>query len=172
MHGYVCRVCGQYHEGLPLSYGTDAPAAWYAIPDRQRRRRTRLSSDHCVIDNQYYFIVGNIDIPILEADEVFRWSVWVSLSEQNFRRASELWYQAGRESEPPYFGWLDTSLPGYPETRGLKTHVHTQPVGQRPLIELEPTDHPLAVEQRNGITWDRVQELAEIVLHGSSHRAT
>jgi len=120
----------------------------------------------------YHFIVGNIDIPILEADEVFRWSVWVSLSAQNFRRASDLWYQAGRESEPPYFGWLDTSLPGYPETCGLKTHVHTQPVGQRPLIELEPTDHPLALEQRNGITWDRVQEIAEIVLHGSSHRAT
>jgi hypothetical protein len=29
----------------------------------------------------------------------------------------------------------------------------------RPYIELEPTDHPLAVEQRNGISVDRVAEI-------------
>ena len=29
----------------------------------------------------------------------------------------------------------------------------------RPLIELEPTEHPLAIEQRAGITVDRVAEI-------------
>jgi len=43
--------------------------------------------------------------------------------------------------------------------------VHTQPVGVRPVVELEPTDHPLAVEQRTGITVARVQEFAEQLLH-------
>ena len=33
------------------------------------------------------------------------------------------------------------------------------------MIELEPTDHPLAVEQREGITLARVIEFAERVLH-------
>lgn len=41
------------------------------------------------------------------------------------------------------------------------------PDGPRPFIELEPTDHPLAVEQRTGITQDRVREIAEAVLHPS-----
>jgi hypothetical protein len=31
--------------------------------------------------------------------------------------------------------------------------------------ELEPTDHPLAVEQREGITIQRVREFAELLLH-------
>jgi hypothetical protein len=53
----------------------------------------------------------------------------------------------------------------YPETLNLKTNVYTQPVGVRPFIELEPTDHPLAIEQRTGISWERVQEIAELVLH-------
>jgi len=35
-------------------------------------------------------------------------------------------------------------------------------------VELESTDHPLAVEQREGITMDRVQEIAEALLHGNS----
>jgi hypothetical protein len=47
----------------------------------------------------------------------------------------------------------------------LKTNARTRPVGKRPLIELEPTDHPLAVEQRTGITQDRIREIAIAVLH-------
>ena len=50
-------------------------------------------------------------------------------------------------------------LPLYPNTLNLKTQVHTRPVGERPLVELKPTDHPLAVEQRHGITMDRVRRL-------------
>jgi hypothetical protein len=30
---------------------------------------------------------------------------------------------------------------------------------ERPTIELEPTSHPLAVEQRQGITFDRLLEI-------------
>jgi len=30
---------------------------------------------------------------------------------------------------------------------------------QRPRIELEPTDHPLAIEQRAGITFDRLLDI-------------
>jgi len=47
----------------------------------------------------------------------------------------------------------------------LKTHVHMKEPKLRPWVELEPTDHPLAVEQRDGITWDRVREIAAIMLH-------
>ena len=69
-------------------------------------------------------------------------------------------------SEITYECRLSTDLPLYqPSALSLKTLVRTQPVGQRPLIELEPTDHPLAVEQRTGIMLVRVQEIAERLLH-------
>lgn len=165
--GYRCHTCGKYHRELPLHYGAEAPLAYYDVPKSERKVRTLLSSDQCVIDDEYFFIVGNIDIPIIGKKETFSWDVWVSLSAQNFKRAHELWTTPGRETEPPYFGWLSTSLPCYPDTLHLKTHVHTREVGRRPFVELEPTDHPLAVEQRTGITWERVQEIAEMVLHPS-----
>lgn len=64
------------------------------------------------------------------------------------------------------FVWLSTTLPPYePTTLNLKTNVHTREVGVPPFIELEPTDHPLAVEQRTGITRARVQQFAELLLH-------
>ena len=85
----------------------------------------------------------------------------VSLSAASLERATELWETDGRESEPPSFGWLSSELaPLYPSTLHLKTNVHTRPVGERPAVELEATDHPLAVEQREGITITRVIEIA------------
>jgi hypothetical protein len=92
----------------------------------------------------------------------FIWIVWVSLSKANFEGTPPT-----RVNEPPYFGRVSSSLPGYPkQTINLKTHVHTRKVGERPSIELEQTDHPLAIEQRDGMTMARVRRLAEIALHG------
>ncbi|MFO0865350.1 MAG: DUF2199 domain-containing protein [Gemmataceae bacterium] len=166
MPRWKCASCGQWHDDLPLAFGPPAPAIWYTIPEAEREQRAMLSSDMCLIDEQHGFIVGNLELPIIGSDQRFSWDVWVSLSLPNFKRAFQLWEQQGRESEPPYFGWLSTHLPGYPETLHLKTMVHTREVGRRPRIVLEPTDHPLAIEQRQGITMSRVQEIAALVLHG------
>jgi hypothetical protein len=165
MDGYTCRTCGNFHEDLPLSYGAPAPLLWLLLPENERGKRAKLSSDQCEIDREYFFILGNIEIPIIGTEQIFSWSVWVSLSAANYARARKLWRKKGRESEPPYFGWLNTLLPGYPDTLNLKTNVYTRPVGLRPHIELEPTDHPLAIEQREGISLERIQEIAELVLH-------
>jgi hypothetical protein len=148
-----------------MSYVAEAPVYWEAIPSEERQRRGELSSDQCAIDGEHFFVLGRLEIPIVGESERFAWNVWVSLSETNFVRMRELWNKQGRECEPPYFGWLSTSLPCYPDTLNLKTHVHTRLVGERPFVELEATDHPLAIEQRNGITMQRVQEIAECVLH-------
>lgn len=106
-----------------------------------------------------------MELPVVDGEGPFVWDVWVSLSEANFKRASDRWHDPNRTEEPPYFGWLCNSLPGYPETLSLKTNAHTRGVGIRPFIELEPTDHPLAVEQRDGITMVRVLEIAETAMH-------
>jgi len=47
----------------------------------------------------------------------------VSLSKDNFLHASQLWHTEGRESEPPYFGGLQSELPYEPSTLNLKTRV-------------------------------------------------
>jgi hypothetical protein len=118
-----------------------------------------------MVDKEHFFVLGQVRLPIHESDEFFIWLVWVSLSQANFQRMSDLWETEGRENEPPYFGWLQTILPYEPSTINLKTMVHTSPVGERPWIELEPTNHPLALEQQRGITLARAQEIAQTLLH-------
>lgn len=161
--GFLCSCCGQEHNGLPFSYGTVAPAYWNE--DLAGDSSNVLGDEQCVIGGEHFFIRARLILPIVDSDNDFEWGVWVSLSKPNFARATELWTSPQREQEPPYFGWLSTELPTYePTTLNLKAKMHSQPVGVRPTVELEPTDHPLAVEQRTGISL-RVQAIAEQLLH-------
>jgi hypothetical protein len=163
--GFLCHTCGKHHADLPMCFGTDAPAPYYAVAPNERESRCQLSSDLCVIDGEHFFIRGCLEIPVADGPGPFVWGVWCSLSKESFKRVTEMWEVEGRKNDPSLFGWLCTSLPLYAETLHLKTNVHTRPVGERPLIELEPTDHPLAIEQRLGIDMARVREIAAALLH-------
>jgi hypothetical protein len=159
--GYTCSCCVEYHSELPLNYGSPAPIYYEEATRRERKKRFEINDDLCVMDGEHFFIRGCIEIPVIGSDEPFVWDVWVSLSEENFELTLEHWDDFDREKLEPMFGWLSTTLPLYPETINLKTYVHTRSVELRPYIELEPTDHPLSIEQRQGITIDRVKEIAQ-----------
>lgn len=161
---YRCRTCGQIHEGPPFSWVFATPFGWQLTTDPQSGCRGELYGEQAILhcqDETSYFMLGNIVLPVTDSEGTFSFTVWVSLSEQNFRHSSEVWDDPRRVDEPPYFGWLSSEIPGYPTTIKLRTNVHTQVVGVRPHIKLEPTEHPLAVEQRQGITVSRVIEIAE-----------
>lgn len=162
IEGFFCKCCGKYHDELPMSYGSPVPDYFYDIPTEEQESRVEMNEDLCIIDDEHFFIRGCIEIPVVDGDEPFIWDVWVSLSEANFNKTNDYWEVEGREKElEPMFGWLSTSIPCYPETLNLKTMVHTRSVGVSPFIELEPTSHPLAVEQREGITIERVKLISE-----------
>lgn len=162
-HEYTCSCCQDRHTGPALSYGAPAPDLWH--PDYAKDPDSFLADDLCTIKGQAFFIHGLIEIPVSDTGDTFSWDVWASLSATSFAHAVKHWEHPQREKEPPYFGWLSTELTLYgAPTLNLKTRVHTRPVGQRPWIELEPTDHPLAVEQRHGITRARVAELSDLLL--------
>ena len=165
MTGFTCTTCGQHHAELPMCFGPAAPALWYSLPEAERHLRAELSSDQCVVDDQHFFVLGRILLPVIDGPGPFIWLAWVSLSEKNFLRTCELWDSEGRESEPPYFGWLQSALPYEQSTLSLKTMLQTMPLGTRPEITVEPTEHPLSREQQHGITMARVQQIVEAALH-------
>ena len=165
MSGFVCTTCGGVHEDMPRLLTVAAPAAWEAIPEADRTRRALLTADQCVIDDTWFFLLGRLELPVQDGGEPFTWMTWVSVSEGDFLRASQLWQTAGREAEPPFFGWIQSSLPYPVPTLNLKADIFTQPVGRRPRIVLQETDHPLYREQKSGIGVERVQEIVEAILH-------
>lgn len=161
---FKCNACGEIHEGMP-SFGCHAPLSYYNIPEMERAGRCDLGNDDCVIDKQQYFVRGCIEIPVQGETEPFSWGVWVALSEANFLLWLKYFEEEKRSQVGPFFGWLNAWLKPYPDTIGLKTMVHLRDNGIRPYIELEPTVHPLAIEQRAGITVERVAELYSLMMH-------
>jgi hypothetical protein len=155
--GFTCACCGEFHDGFP-AVTAPAPAPW--DPAMAGRPGWLLTSDECVIAGTDFFVRAVLRVPIVDAAQYFEWGVWVSQSEANFRRALKPWNQLRPTRMAPTFGWLSTDLPAYEEsTFLLKAGLYQQGRGLRPLAELEPTDHRLAVEQREGITSARVHEL-------------
>jgi hypothetical protein len=147
------------------SFGWDYPVQYLLIPEHERERRVELTTDACIIDEKWFFVRGCLEIPVHDHEEPFSWGVWCSLSQENFRRYEELFTQVDRQPGESFFGWLCSAILGYPDTQLLKTMVRVRPWPTRPFVELEPTVHPLAVEQREGITGARAREIAERVMH-------
>ena len=166
---WTCSTCGQTHLGLAFAYSQAAPAPYVEIPPEERPTRTLLAEEQCEIDGEHFFVRARIVLPVVGDPQAwFEWGVWASLSKQNYQRMGELWNTSGREYEPDYFCWVSSDLPTYsPSTYLLKGRLQTRPVGERPVVELEPTEHPLAREQRNGITIEHVHAIAEYALHYS-----
>jgi hypothetical protein len=57
-------------------------------------------------------------------------------------------------------------LPGFPDTVNLKANIHTRAAGVSPLVELEPTEHPLAIALRQGISKEDCEGLVLKLRHG------
>jgi hypothetical protein len=153
---YRCSICDEIHNDIP-DLGSDRPDMWWGVPEEERDRRIVLTSDTCVIDDEECFIRGVIEIPVHDAPHPFGFGVWVSQKRENY-----LAYLESPDSADigPFFGWLCTRINYYPEeTLYLKTMAHFRSGTLRPAILLEPTDHPLAIDQRNGITLEKAWEI-------------
>jgi len=168
---WTCSVCGERHEGIPLSWGFDEPIYWGWLDDASRLEGF-CDANVCwyrVDDEPSYFVRGTIDIPIVGAedtdDDSFVIGVWVSLSEQNMQWYLDNWTAEPDEQEKPWFGWLSNRIPVYEDTLNLKTNVYVRGSNQRPLIDVEPGSHQLARDQHDGITRERAYALAARWLH-------
>jgi hypothetical protein len=162
--GYRCHYCGEKHEGLP-DLGIDYPDPYLEVPAEERASRTTFTPDRCTLRDEdgeeHFFIRGVILIPVYGERERFGIGAWVSQSRANFAR------YAADEAMAPTFGWLVNRIAHYdPTTFLLKTRVHFRDGNRRPTIELEPTQHPLAVDQRNGITLARAWEIVHLYMPG------
>ena len=164
---WKCSRCDEWHTGLP-DVAFHAPVYYDMASPDERERDFQLTSDTCVmIENgvRHFFVRTVMFMPILDTLESFSWGVWISLSQSNFEKYVSLKDPTVIAAEPLYVGWLSNRINHYPDTLNLKARIKLQSNGHRPHLELEPTNHPLAVEQHKGISLARAQEIATWALH-------
>jgi hypothetical protein len=152
-----------------MAYSSTAPGPWFALSDDEREL-SRLDGELCVIetsDGRRYFVRANVAIPVIDGPDPLVFSAWVELDGIDMGRLIDRWEHPDRADDPAYLGVLANDLPGYVETLGLAAEVQTGPAGDRSRAVLLPSGHPLADEQWEGVTPDRVRAIAEVLAHPS-----
>ena len=161
---FRCPSSSKLHKGLP-DLVNDAPGPFYGVPEAERERRCVLHSDFCIIDDAQYYIRCVLEIPIQgEAHDRLGWGIWCQVDARDFEAYGETFAQDRQSHLGPFYGVLANTLTGYPETMGLPCRIILKDGGLRPLIELEPGNHPLIAHQRQGITLKQAISFASRVM--------
>ena len=163
---FKCTSCGEVHTEMP-SLESPAPIYYFTIPRHELAKRAVLTEDTCVLDDAHFYVKGCLELPIINGSSSFSMIAWISLSRVNFEKFEELFEVENREDNEPMVGWFSSQLYPFTETEKLVGRIHFRNNGLRPLIELEPTEHTLAVCQRAGISEALVGEILEYYLHES-----
>ncbi len=151
---------------MPLCFGGEFPDYYFSVPPEEREQRIEISESLCVIDKEHFFHRGRIIIPITDYKENLTFNVWTSISEENFSIRNNLWSDPNRINQQPYFGWLQTIVPTYGNTINIKTIAIEQEIGLIPNIKVVEENHPLTIDQQNGITFKVAVEKVEAILKG------
>lgn len=162
---YRCECCDKIYETLPLCIGYSKPSIYFSIPEEEREKRISLDKSWCVVDEEYFFHRGNLVIPIIDSKENLEFGVWTSISEDNFKKRMDLWDNPARVNEEPYFGWLSSNIAGYNDTLNIKTVAQeNEDIDAIPNIYVIEENHPLAIDQENGITMDKALEIVSSIM--------
>lgn len=165
---FKCSCCGEVHEGSP-SVGFRMPDPYASLSKEQRTSMGQLSDDFCTIAHEEgvdHFIRAILEVPIHGIEEPFLWGVWVSLSQKSFDRYRET-FDEPVEGDG-FFGWVCNEIPAYPCESPRRADVWVQLGRARPKVVLHRSDDmrdQLVIDQLNGISVERAQEIAEQALH-------
>lgn len=158
-----CGTCDQLHKGM-FALAPFAPDPWRGAQTYEPNSAIRLdgdflSEDFCVIDSKNFLIRATLEIPVHGTDETFSFGAWSTLSLPNFKK-----YLAGFDTGEypdigPWPGWLCNQLEQYLGNDPIAVWVEPQPNHQRPRLFVQDDIHPLAIDQDNGISPERVLEI-------------
>jgi len=172
---FKCSLCDGLHQGPP-SFAHRKPPYYFDVPEAERARRIELTDDLCRIlpgpagGDTIHCIRATLEIPIVDSRDPFVWGVWVTHSEEAYRRYQATFDQD--QSGDGAFGWLAVVMPHYRRTRPgdylehLACDVEWGRRGQRPKVIVQSCDHPLYEDQSDGITWETAVEIARLTMHG------
>lgn len=167
---FFCTHCGKEHPG-DFSFAADFPDPYVHLKRDERDTRAAVGSDQCIIDEEQFYLRGCIQLPIIGSEGVFLWGVWARMHEKDYDTIAEFWEIEGREKKiGPFKGRLANSLSIYPETLSMRLRIQVEPVGVRPRFILEEPEHPLSIEQQAGLTFEKAQEYACLLMRMAHFR--
>ncbi|MDX6485282.1 MAG: hypothetical protein QOF43_435 [Gaiellaceae bacterium] len=161
--GFVCSVCGEFHDERMLDIRLGLPDAIHALTDEEREKRAWLSDDFAVLDDEHFYVRGLLDIPIPELEARFGYGIWAEVTQEEFLQLMGRWNDPVQPE--PLEAVLANELSPYAGTAGLRVLFRPVSADRLPAVTLLDADHELVADQQRGISATRSDELAATVLH-------
>ena len=131
----------------------DAPVNREALED-SAQSTFRKNDDFCEVRRASgktdRFIRCLLPLPVPQLGDVFRFGVWMSVSENSWNVYRD-GYDSGHYEEELCFGYLMHDIPGYEGSLLLHANVVFQSGNLRPKVFLHDADHSLVAAQRDGV---------------------
>lgn len=138
---------------LLIGLSFDLPDAIQELSEQERVARCVIREKlSCVLDDARYFIAGTLPILVQGRTELFKIGTWAEVDAASF---NGLLHQARQPTDAGYSGTIANELSPEPGSNGLKVSIRVSSVNELPEFYLDPTEHPLAQDQADGITPQR-----------------
>lgn len=158
----TCTVCGKTHTLVNSELAFGLPDEIYALAETERTVRCDISSDICAIDRNRFFVRGLLPLRVKGRRKKYCIGVWSEISEEAFSRIYSRWHDPDQANEPRLSGSLANRLPLHRNSSlGLPVAIQLTGPKTRPEFYLEPTNHPLYLEQAKGIDGHRAVEYSD-----------
>lgn len=170
-----CHGCHSDADGrrrlIDAAIRFDYPEYVADLPGRHTSDRIVWDVDDelCSVDDAYYFIRANIELPIIGSEEAIVFVLWASISQNSHQLLRGAWRNACRADHvPAVFGYLQNHLRCYAEaTLHLPVNVVQRAVGIRPLLVFNPqSQHQLAIDHRHGVDQARAAAIMSTWIGG------
>jgi hypothetical protein len=160
---FTCSLCGGQHAEELRDIRLGLPDDVHALDAAERAARAWLADDFAILDECRFFVRGLLELPIPDVGGRFGYGTWVEVPARTFRHLLRRWHSP-RQFEP-VTGVLANELAPYHGTTRLAATLRPVSADRLPLVDLAEADHPLARDQRAGISVERSRELAAVVAH-------
>jgi hypothetical protein len=158
----ICQQCGQDHPIDDLELAFRRPDVIAAMDPEEREQTVKEDNDLCAIKWSKYFVRALLPLRVSGRDEPYCIGIWVEVEQPTFSRVLELWSEPGQAGEEPFDARIANSIPILPHTLGLPVKLHLTGPTTRPRAYLGAQEHPLALEQSQGITAHRAHEYSAL----------
>jgi hypothetical protein len=139
--------------------GADAPDVVAALDEPDRERRVERDTETCLLDGQRRFVRGLIELRLERSNlpDSAGIGAWVEMAPTTFRDYQGAPTDGSTSSR--FEGRLATDFKGFGDVTELPVYIVPQGGNARPLIEPLDQAHPLAEQQRQGVTMAQWVEL-------------
>lgn len=157
---FVCGVCGQAHEGLSHDFGWKLPDELWLLPEDVRQEKLDWSPDASYHEGRW-FVRGVLYVPINDTGRQWGWGIWAEIDDKVMGVVYHNFTEDASDA-PLQTGTIANKIPGFEDSVGQQINLRFRTADLRPLFFFpEDSQHPLAIEQREGVSLERYHEILE-----------